>query len=137
VYLFADGVHFRVRLEDDRLCTLVLIGVRVDGTKELVAVEDGYRESAESWTSVLRDLKRRGMRAPALAIGDGALGFWRQDRKLLSERIQLGDYERGIASLVLGLRDQRRCSAGEQPLSRHANRSGRARTSLCARDEGR
>lgn len=62
-YLFADGVHFRIRLEEDRLCTLVLIGVREDGKKELVAVEDGYRESAESWTSVLRDLRDRGLDA--------------------------------------------------------------------------
>jgi transposase-like protein len=76
VYLWADGVHFNIRLEDDRLCTLVLIGVRPDGTKELIAVEDGYRESTESWASLLRELKRRGMRAPVLAIGDGALGFW-------------------------------------------------------------
>jgi len=77
VYVWVDGVHFRVRLEEDRLCTLVVIGARADGTKELLAVEDGYRESAESWSSVLRDLKARGLRAPALAIGDGALGFWK------------------------------------------------------------
>ncbi len=76
VYVWVDGVHFNVRLEDDRLCTLVMIGVRPDGTKELIAVEDGYRESAESWKAVLRDLKRRGMRAPVVAVGDGALGFW-------------------------------------------------------------
>jgi transposase-like protein len=76
-YLFADGVHFRVRVEEDRLCTLVLIRVREDGSKELVAVEDGYRESSESWSSVLRDLQRRGIEAPLLAIGDGALGFWK------------------------------------------------------------
>jgi transposase-like protein len=76
VYVWVDGVHFNVRLEDDRLCTLVMIGVRPDGTKELVAVEDGYRESTESWKTLLRDLKRRGMRAPVVAIGDGALGFW-------------------------------------------------------------
>jgi transposase-like protein len=76
VYVWVDGVHFSVRLEDDRLCTLVMIGVRPDGTKELIAVEDGYRESAESWKTVLRDLKRRGMRAPVVAVGDGALGFW-------------------------------------------------------------
>jgi len=76
-YLFADGVHFRIRLEEDRLCTLVLIGVREDGKKELVAVEDGYRESAESWMSVLRSLQERGLDAPLLAIGDGALGFWK------------------------------------------------------------
>ena len=76
VYLWADGVHFNIRLEHDRLCCLVLLGVRADGHKELVAVGDGFRESTESWAEVLRDLKRRGMRAPMLAIGDGALGFW-------------------------------------------------------------
>jgi len=76
VYVWVDGVHFNVRLEDDRLCTLVMIGVRPDGTKELIAVEDGYRESAETWKTVLRDLKRRGMRPPVVAVGDGALGFW-------------------------------------------------------------
>lgn len=76
VYVWADGVHFNVRLEEDRLCCLVIVGVRVDGTKELVAIADGYRESTESWADVLRDLKRRGMRSPVLAVGDGALGFW-------------------------------------------------------------
>lgn len=76
IYVWVDGVHFRVRLEDDRLCTLVMIGVRPDGTKDLIAVEDGYRESADSWATVLRDLKRRGLRAPVVAVGDSALGFW-------------------------------------------------------------
>ena len=76
VYVWADGVHFNVRLEEERLCCLVIVGVRVDGTKELVAIADGYRESTESWADLLRDLKRRGMRAPNLAVGDGALGFW-------------------------------------------------------------
>jgi transposase-like protein len=76
VYVWVDGVHFNVRPEDDRLCTLVMIGVRPDGTKELFAVEDGYRESTESWKSVLRDLKCRGMRPPVVTVGDGALGFW-------------------------------------------------------------
>ena len=81
-YLFADGIHFRIRLEEDRLCALVLIGVREDGSKELVAVEDGYRESSESWLSVLRDLQGRGLEAPLLAIGDGALGFWKALREI-------------------------------------------------------
>ena len=85
IYVWADGVHFNVRLEDDRLCTLVMIGVRPDGSKELIAVEDGYRESAESWREVLRDLQRRGMQAPALAIGDGALGFWSAVRAVWPE----------------------------------------------------
>jgi len=85
VYLWADGVHFRVRLEEDRLCTLVLIGVRPDGSKELVAVEDGYRESTESWASLLRGLKGRGMKAPVVAVGDGALGFWAAVREVWPE----------------------------------------------------
>lgn len=76
VYVWADGVNFSVRLEEDRLTCLVLIGVRRDGTKELIALEDGYRESEEAWLTLLRSLKRRSMPAPALAIGDGALGFW-------------------------------------------------------------
>ena len=85
VYVWADGIHFRVRLEEDRLCTLVLMGVRADGTKELIAVTDGYRESAESWSELLRDLRRRGMNAPALAIGDGAQGFRAAVRKVWPE----------------------------------------------------
>lgn len=76
VYLWADGVYFNVRLEEDRLACLVIIGVLPDGRKEVVALEDGYRESTESWASVLRDLKRRGLAAPVLAVGDGNLGFW-------------------------------------------------------------
>jgi putative transposase len=75
-YLWVDGVHFRIRLEEDRLSALVVIGVRANGTKELLAIEDGYRESTEPWKSVLRDLRERGLQAPMLAIGDGALGFW-------------------------------------------------------------
>src|SRR3954449_8851581 len=76
-YLFVDGVHVSVRLgEDDRLCLLVVIGVREDGVKELLAVGDGYRESTESWASVMRDLKHRGLSEPRLVIGDGALGTW-------------------------------------------------------------
>ena len=76
VYLWADGIHLNIRLEQERLCLLVLIGVRADGRKELVALADGYRESTESWADLLRDARRRGMTAPVLAIGDGALGFW-------------------------------------------------------------
>jgi len=82
VYVWVDGVHFNIRLEDDRLCTLVMIGARANGEKELLAVEDGYRESAESWKTLLRDLKRRGMAAPVVAVGDGALGFWAAAREV-------------------------------------------------------
>jgi putative transposase len=77
VYVWADGVYFGVRLgEDKQLACLVLVGVLPDGTKEVIALQDGYRESTDSWLSLLRDLKQRGMPAPRLAIGDGALGFW-------------------------------------------------------------
>lgn len=82
VYVWVDGVHFGVRLEDERLCALVVIGARPDGTKEVIAVEDGYRESKESWAEVLRDLKKRGMRVPRVATGDGALGFWAAMREV-------------------------------------------------------
>jgi len=76
VYVWADGVHVNVRLEQTRLCLLVLVGVRADGRKELITLADGERESTESWADLLRDARRRGMRAPVLAAGDGALGFW-------------------------------------------------------------
>ena len=82
VYVWADGIYSNVRLEDDRVCLLVLIGVTKEGQKELLAVEAGHRESEESWKDVLRDLKRRGLViAPKLAVGDGALGFWAALRK--------------------------------------------------------
>jgi transposase-like protein len=85
VYVWADGVHFNVRLEDERLAALVLIGARPDGTKEVIALEDGYRESTESWASLLRDAKTRGMQAPMVAVGDGALGFWAALRDVFPE----------------------------------------------------
>jgi len=85
-YLFVDGVHVSVRLgEDDKVCLLVVIGVREDGEKELLAVEDGYRESTESWAGVFRDLKRRGLGCPKLVIGDGALGAWAALRDVFPE----------------------------------------------------
>ncbi len=76
VYVWVDGIHLKVRLEQDKVCLLVMIGVRADGTKELVALADGHRESTESWADLLRSCRRRGMAAPVLAVGDGALGFW-------------------------------------------------------------
>lgn len=77
VYIWVDGIHFNVRLDDERSCILVIIGAGQDGKKELLAVQDGYRESKLSWLEILRDLKRRGLKhLPALATGDGALGFW-------------------------------------------------------------
>lgn len=81
VYVWVDGIHTKVRLgPDERLCCLVMVGTRIDSKKELIALQDGYRESEESWAELLRDLKKRGMRAPVLAVGDGALGFWKAVR---------------------------------------------------------
>jgi putative transposase len=78
VYVWADGVHFNIRLEEDRLCILVLMGATDDGRKELIAVADGYRESEQSWKALLLDAKSRGLTVdPKLATGDGALGFWK------------------------------------------------------------
>ncbi|MFJ3339545.1 IS256 family transposase [Streptomyces sp. NPDC086766] len=77
VYVWADGIHLRIRLREAKSCVLVLMGVRADGTKELIAMNDGYRESADSWADLLRDCQRRGMHAPVLAVGYGALGFWK------------------------------------------------------------
>lgn len=76
MYVWADGVHLRIRLEESKAAVLVLMGVRADGTKELIAKADGYRESSEAWAGLLRDGARRGMWAPVLAVGDRALGFW-------------------------------------------------------------
>jgi transposase-like protein len=76
VSVWADGIHLKVRLAQDKVCLLVIVGVRADGAKELVALADGHRESTESWADLLRSCTRRGMRAPVLAVGDGALGFW-------------------------------------------------------------
>ncbi len=100
VYVWVDGIHFNIRLEDDRLCTLVMIGVRADGTKELVALEDGYRESTESWSSVLRDLRGRGMQAPAVAVGDGALGFWSAVRDVWPETAPQRDWCHKLANVL-------------------------------------
>jgi transposase-like protein len=85
VYVWADGIHVNIRLEEHKLCLLVMIGVRADGRKELIALADGYRESSESWADLLRDCARRGMRAPVLAAGDGALGFWKALREVFPE----------------------------------------------------
>jgi transposase-like protein len=85
VYVWADGVHLKVRLEEAKACVLVLLGVRADGRKELIALDSGYRESGESWANLLRDCARRGMRAPVLAVGDGALGFWKALREVFPE----------------------------------------------------
>jgi putative transposase len=83
VYVWADGVHFNIRLEEDRQCILVLMGATADGKKDLIALGDGFRESEQSWKALLLDCVARGMsRAPSLAVGDGALGFWKALRQV-------------------------------------------------------
>ena len=103
VYLWADGIHLNVRLEQEKLCLLVMIGVRVDGTKQLVALADGYREATESWADLLRDCKRRGMRAPVLAVGDGALGFWGALREVFPETKEQRCWFHKIANILAAL----------------------------------
>ena len=76
VYIWADGVYSGLRGEEDKLCALVIVGVNARGQKKYLAIEDGVRESTQSWREVLLKLKERGMNAPKLAIGDGAMGFW-------------------------------------------------------------
>jgi len=89
-YFWVDGVYFQVRMEEEKHCVLVIIGALPDGTKELVAIWDGYRESEQSWMELLLDLKNRGLtKPPKLAVGDGALGFWNALRKVYgTTRIQ-------------------------------------------------
>jgi putative transposase len=100
VYVWADGLHFKVRLEQARLCCLVIVGVRADGTKELVAVADGERESTESWAELLRDLRRRGMQAPVVAVGDGALGLWAALRDVFPATRHQRDWVHKLANVL-------------------------------------
>jgi transposase-like protein len=103
VYLWADGIHVNIRLEEHKLCLLVMIGVRADGRKELIALADGYRESAESWADLLRDCARRGMRAPVLAVGDGALGFWSALREVFPQAREARCWFHKIANVLAAL----------------------------------
>lgn len=104
VYCWVDGIHFSVRLgEDDRLCVLVMVGVRTDGTKELIALADGYRESTDSWAELLRDCKAGGMRAPVLAVGDGALGFWAAVRDVFPKTRWQRDWVHKVANVLNAL----------------------------------
>lgn len=101
VYIWADGVHFNVRLEEERLACLVIIGVTPEGVKEVIALEDGYRESTESWAELLRDLKLRGLaRPPKLALADGALGFWRALREVFPETEEQRCWVHKIANVL-------------------------------------
>jgi len=114
VYIWADGVHFNVRLEEDRLACLVIIGVRPDGVKEVIAIDDGYRESTESWLTLLRDLKVRGMVAPKLAMADGALGFWTALRQVFPETEEQRCWVHKIANVLDKLPKRLQPKAKEQ-----------------------
>ena len=103
VYLWVDGIHLKVRLEADKVCLLVMIGVRSDGRKELVALADGFRESSESWADLLRDCRRRGMQAPMLAVGDGALGFWKAVRDVFPETAEQRCWWHKIGNVLAAL----------------------------------
>jgi len=103
VYVWVDGIHLKVRLEQDKVCLLVMIGVRADGTKELVALADGFRESAESWADLLRSCRRRGMRAPVLAVGDGALGFWKAVREVFPDTAEQRCWWHRMANVLAAL----------------------------------
>jgi transposase-like protein len=86
VYVWADGVYFQARLEEQKQCVLVLMGSTPTGEKELISIQDGYRESEQSWFELLQNLKQRGLRvSPRGAVGDGALGFWKALRKVFPE----------------------------------------------------
>jgi transposase-like protein len=112
-YIWVDGIHTGVRLgENDRLCCLIMVGARLDGEKALVSIEDGYRGSTESWAELLRDLKKCGMRAPEMALGDGALGFWSAIRDVFPKlAINATGFTRAQACST---RCQRVCMAGRR-----------------------
>jgi putative transposase len=103
VYVWVDGIHLKVGLEQDKVCLLVMIGVRADGTKQLIALADGFRESTESWADLLRSCKRRGMAAPVLAVGDGALGFWAAVREVFPQTREQRCWFHKIANVLNAL----------------------------------
>jgi len=107
VYVWADGIHVNVRLEDPenkRQCILVLMGATKDGRKELIAVQDGYRESEQCWKELLVGLKRQGLEIePALAIGDGALGFWAALRKVFPKSREQRCWVHKTANILSGI----------------------------------
>ena len=127
VYLWADGVHFNIRLEEDRQCILVLMGATADGHKELIAVVDGFRESEQSWKALLLDVKSRGLVVdPKLATGDGALGFWKALAAGLSPDPR---------ATLLGPQDGQRARQAAQAIA--ARGQGEAARHLDGRDESR
>jgi transposase-like protein len=125
VYVWVDGIHTGVRLGgDSRLCCLVMVGARLDGKKELVALSDGYRESTESWAELLRDLKKRGMKAPELAVGDGALGFWAAIRDVFPETRSQRDWVHKSRNVL-----------NSMPKSVHSRAKGAIKEITCAENK--
>ena len=130
VYVWVDGIHLKVRLEPDKVCLLVMIGVRADGRKELIALADGFRESAESWADLLRDCKRRGMQAPMLAVGDGALGFWKAVRDVFPATAEQRCWWHKIGNVLAALPKSAQpgreaCAGGDLPRRGQDPRQGR------------
>jgi transposase-like protein len=121
VYVWVDGIHLKVRLAQGKVCLLVMIGVRADGAKELIALDDGHRESSESWADLLRSCKRRGMRAPVLAVGDGALMFWKALRGVRRHEraavLVAQDRQRSRRALEVGAQGRQGRAGGD--LQRH------------------
>ncbi|MBK6954605.1 MAG: transposase [Actinomycetales bacterium] len=122
VYLWVDGIHVKVRLDTEKICLLVMIGVRADGTKELVALADGFRESAESWADLLRDCKRRGC-APRSGGRGGALGFWKAVRDVFPATAEQRCWFHKIGNVLAALPKSARQGEG-----RRWRRSGTPRT---------
>ena len=141
VYCWADGVHFNVRLEEERLCCLVIVGVRADGTKELVAIADGYRESTGSWADLLRDCRRRGMRAPVVMVGDGALGMWAALRDVFPETREQRCWVHAAANVLNALPKSAAtggpAGAGGDPRRRGPRRTPRRRSGRSPTSSGR
>ena len=107
VYVWADGIYSGLRAEQQRLCALVVIGVNERGEKHFLGIEDGLRESTQSWRELLLDLKARGMNAPQLAVGDGAMGFWAALEEVFAEtRAQRIHHALDEAVAPVGLEDR-------------------------------
>jgi transposase-like protein len=115
VYIWADGVHFNIRLEEDRQCILVLMGATADGKKELIAVVDGFRESEQSWKGLLLDVKARGLVIdPKLAMGDGALGFWKAIKQVYPKTLEQRCWVHKTANVLDKLPKRLRAEAKEK-----------------------
>lgn len=131
VYLWVDGIHLRIRLDEAKAAVLVMIGVRAGGAKELVAMTDGYRASAGAWADLLRDCARRGMRAPVLAVGDGALGFWKALREVFPETREQRCWVHKTANVVDALPKFAQPAADRPPPAGPCTRSRAGRGRRC------